>query len=318
MTSVTYNQNDYFLDTDETVLKCLLRHKIEYPYSCEAGICQSCLIKAEKGEVLQSWQIGLPETLKSQNYFLACLAKPKTSLSLTKPNTSECDVEAKILSVAYLNYNVLQLKLLTEKLDLWRPGQYLNFINANNVMRSYSIANLPSLDGFIELHIKLFPEGAMGQWLANASLHGKQVKLRGPFGHCYYHNPEKLSYDMILAGTGTGLAPLIGIIKNALTQTHQGKIILVHGGITDDDIYYQNTLQELSKKNPSFIYDPCVLHTQGSYPEASIEKRMLLHLNHPQKTRIYVCGPKNTTDLLKKSAFLAGVSSQAILSDIFL
>ena len=73
----------------------------------------------------------------------------------------------------------------------------------------------------------------------------------------------------------------------------------------------------LSMLFPSFVYDPCVLQSQGRYPEASIEQRAVMHVNHPKETRVYVCGPKETTNKLKKKIVLAGVPSQTILSDVF-
>lgn len=318
MSSIVFNSQIYALNPNETLLECLLRHEINYPNSCQSGICQSCLMKAEEGIVHPSWQEGLPETLKIQGYFLACLAKPDTALKVATPNSTECEMNAKILSMSFLNHNVMQIKLSVGALDNWTPGQYINFINPLNTIRSYSIANIPSKEGFIELHVKIYPEGSMGKWLTSEAKKDTEVMLRGPFGRCFYHNPDHLAFDMLLAGTGTGLAPLIAIIKTALTQNHKGRITLVHGGLTDDDIYYREELEMLSVAFPSFVYDACVLRSEAAYPEVSIEKRALTHLNHPKETRLYVCGPQETTNKLKKQFFLAGVPSKAILSDAFL
>lgn len=318
MSVVLYKSQSYPLEPAETVLQCLLRHEVDYPNSCQAGICQSCLIKSEDGEIQTSWQEGLPDTLKSQGYFLACLARPQTALQVAAPDSAECEVNAKILALNLLNHNVMQVKLSAEEGHQWIPGQYLNLVNPEGVIRSYSIANQPLQEGFIELHIKIYPGGSMGQWLLNEATEESEIKLRGPFGRCFYHNPERLAFDMVLAGTGTGLAPLIGIIKNALSEHHNGQITLVHGGLLDKDIYYHEELSTLAAVFPSFVYDPCVLKSQGSYPDASIEKRVLAHLTKPKTTRVYVCGPLETTSTLKKQIFLAGVPSSAILSDVFL
>lgn len=303
---------------DENILNCFLRHGIDYPNSCQAGICQSCLIKATDGVIDSSWQEGLPETLKAQGYFLACMAKPATDIELVSPDASECDVEARIIDLERLSYNVLRLKLQVDNFADWIPGQYLNLINSNQITRSYSIANIPVQDGYIEVHIKMVDNGAMSQWLQETVVIDTSVRLRGPFGTCYYYNPDNLPFDMLLAGTGTGLAPLIGIVKSALSQGHQGAITLVHGGRTDDDIYYTEELETLAAVFKNFHYDPCVLHSQGRYPEASIERRVQAYLNSPNDTRVYVCGPKDTTNKLKTAVFLAGVPSKAIFSDVFL
>ncbi|MFA6304049.1 MAG: FAD-binding oxidoreductase [Legionella sp.] len=318
MSTVSFKNQLYALAPQESVLQCLLRHEVDYPNSCHAGICQSCLIKVKDGVVNPAWQQGLPETLKAQGYFLACLAKPEAPLEVSTPESAECEVSAHIIDIKSLNYNVMQVKLGVDNLEHWVPGQYISLINPEDTIRSYSIANMPKQEGFIELHIKIYPGGSMGQWLVSRATKDMEVQLRGPFGRCLYYNPEQLAFNMLLAGTGTGLAPLIGIIKSALSQKHQGTITLVHGGLSDADIYYQEELEMLSMLFPSFIYDPCVLKSQKRYPEASIDQRALMHLNYPKETRVYVCGPKETTDKLKKQIFLAGVPSQAILSDVFL
>ncbi|CAM2890303.1 FAD-binding oxidoreductase [Legionella worsleiensis] len=318
MNTLIYKNKSYLLDASETVLQCFLRHEVTYPNSCLTGICQSCLIKAKDGVVHPSWQEGLPEILTSQGYFLACLAQPQSTLQVEEPDSAECEVHANILALNLLNHNVMQVKLGVEDLQSWVPGQYLNLINPEGITRSYSIANLPLQEGFIELHVKIHPNGSMGQWLLNHAALNTEVMLRGPFGRCFYHNPDQLAFDMVLAGTGTGLAPLIAIIKNALAQHHQGQITLIHGGVSDRDIYYRDELDMLAAVFPSFVYDPCVLQSQGGYPEASVEKRVLLHLTKPQTTRVYVCGPKETTNTLKKHIFLSGVPSKSILSDVFL
>lgn len=318
MNIIKFNDQSYVLAPKETLLQCFLRHGMKYPYSCQAGVCQSCLIKAKEGVVNSAWQEGLPETLKMQGYFLACLAQPETALHVVAPNGAECEINARILDVKSLNHNVIQVNLSVENLQNWIPGQYLSLINPQGTIRSYSIANIPAQDGFIELHIKVYSDGSMGQWFVNNKIKHTEVKLRGPFGRCFYYNPDNATFDILLAGTGTGLAPLIAIIKSALSQNHQGNITLVHGGVTDADIYYQKELEDLSAKFNSFLYDPCVLQSKERYPTASVEKRALLHLKHPKKTQVYVCGPKETANKLKKNIFLAGVPSNAILSDVFL
>jgi NAD(P)H-flavin reductase/ferredoxin len=318
MSTVIFNDQCCTLAPEESVLQCLLRHEIDYPHACQAGICQSCLIKTKDGVIHPSWQEGLPETLKSQGYFLACLAKPSESLHVTTPDRAECEVSAHIINIKSLSHHVIQVTLRTDHLEPWVPGQYLSLINPEGLMRNYSIANIPLQEGLIELHVKIYPGGSMGQWLVNQATQHTEVKLRGPFGRCFYHNPKRVAFNMLLAGTGTGLAPLMGIIKSALSQNHQGSMTLVHGGLTDEDIYYQEELETLSMLFQSFVYDTCVLHSQGRHPEACIEQRVRMHLNDPSKTHVYVCGPKETTDKLKKQLFLAGVPSGAIFSDAFL
>lgn len=158
----------------------------------------------------------------------------------------------------------------------------------------------------------------MGQWLLQRATTDTFITIQGPFGQCYYHNPDKLAFNILLAGTGNGFAPLIGLIKSALTQKHEGMITLVHGEVIDEDIYYKEELEMLSLLFNNFCYDPCVLQSRGLYPESSIEKQVSTHLNALTATKEYVCGPKETTNKLKTRIFLAGIPSANIYSDVFL
>jgi len=319
MTELNYDGRILHSIEDESVLDCLLRNKVDYPHACRSGVCQACLIKTTDKPINAIWQDGLPDTLKAQGYFLACQAKPTNTLHLKKPDTAECEQEAIINGLTQLNHNVIRIELLTENLKNWIPGQYLNLMNPAGVSRSYSIANIPQQEGYIELHIKLKEDGLMSQWLQNTATVNTRVHIRGPFGKCYYIKSHKPSFDMLLVGTGTGLAPLLAIAKSALNEKHQGKITLIHGGSQDSDIYFDEALQTLASVYDNFDYIPCVLKTNGRYPEASIFNKTLSHLSPNIKAmQVYVCGPSDTTTQLKTKVFLAGVPSQNIFSDAFI
>lgn len=318
MTELHYNQQVLHSMKDESVLDCLLRHDVEYPHACRSGVCQACLMKATDSEIESKWQEGLPDTLKSQGYFLACQAKPTNTMHLKNTNAAECEQQATISELSFLTHNVIRVRLTAEHLENWIPGQYLNLMNPIGVSRSYSIANMPEQEGYIELHIKLKDDGAMSQWLQKKATVDTVVHIRGPFGKCYYMNPDQSSFDILLAGTGTGLAPLLAIVKTALSMQHQGKVTLIHGGCQDNDIYYTEELQTLATFYPSFQYIPCVLKSNGRYQESDITQQLLMHLNNHNGVQVYVCGPKETTNKLKTKAFLAGVPSSKIYSDAFL
>jgi ferredoxin-NADP reductase len=83
---------------------------------------------------------------------------------------------------------------------------------ADGLARAYSIASQPdAADGCVELHVRVLSSGRMSSWLGGGQAVGERVSLRGPIGECFYlpGNPQQ---PLLLAGTGTGLAPLWGIV----------------------------------------------------------------------------------------------------------
>ncbi len=317
MSNICYDNQCYSVNDADTVLDTLLKHNVDYPHSCKTGTCQSCLTKLIDGEIAPEAQQGLKPTLLAQNYFLACQCRPKKNITIELPNQNDTSICSNIIKLSKLNHNVLQVWLSIDDPSFFKAGQYINLITPENLIRSYSIANAPSQ--YIELHVKLMPNGLMSNWLSQHAQVGSSIYIRGPIGNCFYHNPQNESFPIILAGTGTGLAPLIGIARDALENKHHGKIVLIHGGVDDADLYLHEELNVLQKEHFNFNYVPCVLKESHSIQQVSIDNILIQNLKGiAHDVRLFVCGPEETTKKMKVKAFLAGVPSSAIYSDAFL
>lgn len=316
MSTILYNKKCYPISDTDSVLDALLKHDVDYPYSCKIGTCQSCLTKLVDGEISSEAQKGLKPTLAAKNYFLACQCKPKSNITIALPSEEDTSIFSKIIGLAKLNHNVLQVRLSIDNPHLFKAGQYINLVGPDNLIRSYSIANVPK--EYIELHVKLMPNGLMSCWLNQYAKIGLSICIREPMGNCFYHNPENQSFPIVLAGTGTGLAPLIGIAGDALKNNHNGKIVLIHGGLNETDLYLHKELSALQNKYDNFHYMPCVLNENSMIQQASIELVLIQNLKGiASSVRLFICGPEETTKKIKLKAFLAGVPSGSIYSDSF-
>ncbi|MFT5722354.1 MAG: hypothetical protein ACI9W6_002683 [Motiliproteus sp.] len=71
-------------DTRQTLLEQAEHAGVEIPFSCRGGLCGSCRVKLESGEVEVLADAGLSEADKSNGYVLACSCRPKTDLVLTQ------------------------------------------------------------------------------------------------------------------------------------------------------------------------------------------------------------------------------------------
>ena len=269
-----------------------------------------------EGEVCSEAQEGLKSTLVAQNYFLACQCKLSSDITIALPDQSDIAILSTVIDISMLNHNVLRVRISVNDPELFKAGQYISLVSSENIIRSYSIANVPT--NYIELHIKLVPNGLMSRWLIQQAEIGYSLYIRGPMGDCFYHNPQHESFPIVLAGTGTGLAPLIGIASDALKNNHNGSITLIHGGLNEDDLYLHKELTALQKRHTNFSYSPCVLNESPLIQQASIEKVLIHTLQGIEaEVRLFVCGPEETTKKMKMKAFLAGVPSASIYSDSF-
>jgi len=317
MPTIRFEGKDYFCATDETVLESLARHGVMLPSSCKSGTCQTCLTRAFKGKPPVAAQQGLKDTLAAQNYFLACICKPEEDLEIGLASISP-KYSAKLISKDQVNESIVRLRLELPDGFAYRAGQFVNIIRpSDDLTRSYSLASIPS-DPFLELHIKRVPDGRMSAWLFDDVQAGDELSFFGPSGDCFYL-PDDPQRTLLLVGAGTGLAPLFGILRDALEQGHQGAIHLFHASLATEGLYLIDELGDIAEQFDQFEYTPCVLH--GDAPAGGKQGNVVdipgQALGSFNGYRVYLCGDPQIVNALKQKAFMAGASMQDIHSDPF-
>lgn len=309
MPTVTYAGVVYQAASGESVLDTLLRNGVPVSNSCRAGACQSCLLRSSSSGIPPIAQRGLKSTLVEQGYFLSCVCEPDSDLVVEPAGGLE--IEARIAALERLTPTVLRARLTPLAAITYRPGQYITLRRGDGLSRSYSLASLPE-DGTLELHVRRAPQGRMSGWLFDEAREGETVSVRGPAGDCFYTS-GKPDQSLLLAGTGTGLAPLAGICRDALRQGHAGPIHLYHGARNADDLYLQEELGALAALHANLRYEPVVVPDGGS-----LEKVVGDRHGSFAGWRGFVCGNPAIVPLLKKKLFLAGMPSKEIFADAFL
>ena len=316
MPSIQFQSLSIDLREKESVLDALLRNDIPVSHSCRAGSCGSCLMRAVEGVVPARAQAGLKESWKARGYFLPCVCTPDSDLTIDAVD-AESRVPATITQVEGLSPTILKVRLRTEAPFEYRAGQYVSIVREDGLARSYSIASLPD-EQELEFHVRLIAGGRMSSWLAGAQL-GTRVQLIGPSGECFYVHGRP-DQPMVLIGTGTGLAPLYGIARDALQGGHRAPIQLFHGAVRPDGLYLRNELSRLSGMHSNFTYTPTVLEGDGSDTIAlgPIGQVVAKQFSKLHGWRGFVCGDPALVHSLKKQIFLSGIASRDIHADAFL
>lgn len=322
MATIKYKEQVYSVKANETVLETLLNNGVAIKNSCRSGVCKSCILKAEKGCLPEKSQQGLKDTLKTQGYFLSCISYPETDLEIT--TSTELQIPVTIIDKKMLNSDVLSVKLKCEKEFNFYAGQFINLIRNDGLTRSYSIANLPS-ENFIDLHVRILPSGQMSNWLSSKAKLGEKLYIEGPIGDCFYSGDKK-EQPLLMVGTGTGLAPLYGILCDALGQGHYGEIHLFHGALNLKGLYLIKELFLLAERYSNFYYYPSVLQDEKEQVNqletklkvGAVDKVVFQTIKKMKGWRAFLCGNPELVYSLKKQLFLAGVSLKEIYADAFL
>ncbi len=314
---VGYAGSDYDLLPSETVLDVLLRHGVDAPYSCRKGSCFSCMLRATSGELPPGAQDGLRDTLREQGYFLACRCMPSADLEVAAPDDSAIYTRAEVAEIERLAPAIVRVRLAPVAPLDYHAGQFVNLRRADGVVRSYSLASVPARDPLLEIHVKRFAGGEMSNWIHDQMRPGDSLDIQGPNGACFYLAGEP-DRKMLLVGNGSGLAPLIGIARDALAGGHRGSVHLYHGTRQPSGLYLRETLEAMAARHANFHYHPCL---SGHSPEAARAGRAetVALADHPDLKgwRVYLCGHPLMVDGARKAAYLAGAALGDINADAF-
>lgn len=322
MPSIQFEEKIYQSNTDESVLDCLLRHDQDVPSSCRSGICQTCLMRAVEGTPSAPSQKGLKPALVEQNYFMACSCVPTGDMKIALPNTATFRKKTRVLAIEHLSPSVIRLMLAVPDDYQYCAGQFLTLFHPDGHGRSYSLASVPDKHHGMEFHIHHYPNGHVSNWIATQLQVGDSVEVSEAIGECVYI-PGTPEQPLLLIATGTGLAPLYGVLQEALHREHNGIIKLYHGSHSVDGLYLVDELRLLAERHKEFTYVPCVSGdiTSKTTSEGFAHGRandIALQQNPDLKNwRVYLCGVPAMVNATKRAVFLAGVSMQAIHSDPF-
>lgn len=315
---ICLQEQEIELREGESVLDGLARSGIPVLSSCRSGVCQTCLLKALDGSIPSKAQAGLKDTLRAQGYFLACVCYPEADMAVAMPGEG-LDHRCRVLESHDVGAAVRCIRLSTPEDFSWFAGQYITVIREDAVARSYSVASSPQ-DRYLELHVRRIPGGALSNWFHDVLHPGSELTIRGPYGDCIY-TPGDEDAPLLLAATGTGLAPVYGVLRDALRHGHRAEIHLFHGALKPDGLYFMSELEAIAQES-NVVYHRCVLNGNEAggedYEVGALDEIVLKHPIDLGKTRAYLCGDPGFVGKMRKKLFLKGLSNRRIFADAFI
>lgn len=316
MGTITFEGKEFVSKEGETVLDCLLRAGVSVTNSCKSGICHSCILKTNS-EVDGKSQKGLSDSKKNAGLFLSCQQQVADKMEVFSPDANTLFIDAIIVDQQRVSDSVVVVKVRPLQDFTFKAGQFLNIIRADGHCRSYSIASRTG-DSELEFHIRKVANGVLSNWFYDEQLVNEKIKISEANGECSLSDDLK-GKDLLLIGVGTGLAPLYGVVQDAIESSSMGKINLIHGSFSFDGLYYCEGLKELEMKNETFDYYPLFL--KGDDREGFIKGDIVEFVKKfnfdTSNTVVMICGDPLIVKNLKQTIFLAGVPSKSILSDPF-
>nr|WP_238526497.1 2Fe-2S iron-sulfur cluster binding domain-containing protein [Gordonia neofelifaecis] len=256
---------------DQTVADASYRQRINIPLDCRDGACGTCKALCESGDYDGGTYIddALSPAESAEGYALPCCMKPRSDLVLQIAATSDiAKTQAAVFNGTVVGLDRLSPTTVRLSVEIpnrselaFLPGQYVNIDVPDTddgtgacVHRSYSFANGPHEER-LEFLVKLTPGGAMSTYLTDRAEVGDALDFSGPHGSFFLR--ESIRPVLLLAG-GTGLAPILSILRKLRHDGSARRVHLIYGVSTDDDLVELDTLAQMQSAVPGFTWDHCV------------------------------------------------------------
>ena len=244
-TTILPSGHNFPIETGETILDAGLKHGYTLPYSCRNGACGVCKGKVVAGQVDHGKHLdsALSDAEKAAGMALFCCARPLSDLTIECREVSAIkDIQVKTLPCrvekmhkASGDVMVLQLRLPANERLQFLAGQYIDILLKDQKPRSFSLANAPHHDEFLELHIRNIAGGTFTQHVFSGMKERDILRINGPLGTFFLH--EDSEKPIIFVAGGTGFAPVKAITEHALYIGMKRPMHFYWGARTLADLY---------------------------------------------------------------------------------
>ena len=303
------------------LLDALREHDVPVSYSCLAGRCGTCRCKIVEGNVLDSGREVQRPLGAQDEYVLACQTFLTESCTIEIPEPDEVVVhtarivKATVIGLEDQTHDIKRIRLRPAKPLDFSPGQYAQLQFTPDHIRPYSMAGLCA-DGELEFHVRLVADGRVTGYIAKDLKVGDAVRVSGPLGSAYLR--RKHEGPMLCVAGGTGLAPILSIIRGVIAEGMQNPIHLYFGVRSERDIYGLEWLEALKLEHPQLKVHVVVTSGRASACRTGLVTEAIAQdWSSLDGFRAYLCGAPpmvEATTLLVKQM---GVLPEQIYADAF-
>lgn len=332
---IDINNGDRVLEVEggSSLLSTLASEKIFIPSACGGkATCGLCKVQVNTGAgpLLPTEEPYISEKEREQNYRLSCQLKVKNDMFITIPdelfNIKEYISTVEKLTDLTHDIKYLRMRLRDGEEVSFKAGQFMQFYTkpyakiSEEVFRAYSIASAPSEKNYIDLIVRLVPDGIATGYVHKALKEGDEVRLSGPYGDFYLRGGEGVKTLIMIAG-GSGMAPMRSLIADIYEKGLDYEILFFFGAVTMRDIFYLEEFAEVEKEHPSFHFIPALSgSTEGDGWEGekgNVVQVLNRHVHDAAGKEAYLCGSPGMLNACINALHEIGFTDDAIFFDKF-
>ena len=310
------------VESGGNLLDVLRAHQLPISYSCMSGRCGTCRCRVVSGEVRSSGpELGRLPNAKD-DYVLACQSVLTVDCVIELPAADEVVVhparivKATVTAIEEATHDIRRVRVKLAKPVLFSPGQYFSLQFTPEHIRPYSMAGL-SDDAEMEFQIRRVPDGRVTEYIFEQLEVGAALRISGPLGTAYLR--QKHTGPMLCVGGGTGLAPVLSIVRGALAAGMANPIHLYFGVRSAQDVYDAERLQALAQAHPN-VKVHIVVATGAAGPgqrSGLVTDAIEKDIGSLAGWRAYLCGAPAMVEALNLLVTRMGLEPSHVHADAF-
>lgn len=205
----------------------------------------------------------------------------------------------------------------------FKAGQYLSLeasIDGEPVRRSYSLSSAPH-ENRLTVGIKKIEQGVFSSFANNVIAEGDILNVAPPEGRFVYV-PNSATQHLLLIAAGSGITPILSILKTALEKSTTATVQLIYGNKSPEESMYQDQLIALQEQFSDRLKIQWV-YSKSNEPDAlfgRIDASVIKYsLNQTDKIpdHVYLCGPEAMINTAQETLINANLAKENIHFELF-
>jgi ring-1,2-phenylacetyl-CoA epoxidase subunit PaaE len=205
-------------------------------------------------------------------------------------------------------------------------GQYITLkkeINGDEIRRAYSICSAPNYDE-LRIAIKAIKNGVFSVFATSNLKEGAKIEVSKPEGKFLLETSKKNKNNYLGIAAGSGITPIMAMIKAVLTEEPNSTFALVYGNKTEADTIFKEEIDELQKKYADQFFVQYVF-SREEQPNTLFGRIDEGNLNYVFKNKFknrdfdsaFLCGPETMIDTAKATLLEHGLTENNIHFELF-
>lgn len=214
----------------------------------------------------------------------------------------------------------------------YQAGQFLTLIvedaNGKKYRRAYSLCSAPHLDSTLAVSVKRVEGGVVSNLLNDTLKAGDKLEIMEPMGNFILKTHPDNSRHIVLFGGGSGITPLMSMLKVALNYEKNSIVSLIYTCRDEENVIFKNQLDKLKEKHGesfNLIYVLTQPKTNLSAKENHFEGRIskdfvkitLEKLQNQKEEVFYLCGPEGMMQTIEETLTEMNVESDKVHKENF-